>query len=135
MTLSTAANSSGLSQYQQVQVNAGVETASPHRLIQMLMEGALQRMAEAKGAMERHDIAAKGTALGKASAIVMGLRTSLNLEKGGDLAANLDDLYEFIIHNLTQANLTNDPKGIDDSARVLRTIKEGWDGIADEVNA
>jgi flagellar protein FliS len=134
MTYTSMANQSGLSQYQQVQVNASAETASPHRLIQMLMEGALQRMAEAKGAMLRSSIAEKGTAIGKASAIVMGLRTSLNFDEGGDLALNLDDLYEFIIYKLTQANLHNDMVAIDDSVKVLKTIKEGWDGIASQVD-
>jgi flagellar protein FliS len=125
---------SGLAQYQQVQVDAKAEDASPHRLIQMLMEGGLQRMAEAKGAIQREDMLEKGHAIGKAGAIMMGLRSSLNMEAGGELARNMDAMYEFIIHRLTEANLANDCSAIDDCCQVLRTIKEGWDGIAAEVN-
>jgi flagellar protein FliS len=123
----------GLAQYQQVSTNAGVEDASPHRLIQMLMEGVLQRLAEAKGAMQRNALADKGKALGKAVTIVSGLRNSLNQEVGGEMAANLDDLYDYMQRRLLEANIETSEEIVDEITALMRTIKSGWDGIAQEV--
>jgi flagellar protein FliS len=123
----------GLAQYQQVNTQAGVEGASPHRLIQMLMEGVLQRLAEAKGAMQRQRLADKGEAIGKAITILGGLDNSLNKDVGGEMAASLDDLYEYMQRRLLEANLQNDETIIDEVAALMKTIKSGWDGIAQEV--
>lgn len=120
---------SPLAQYQQVSNQEAVSGVSPHRLIQMLMEGALQRMAEAKGAIQRNDIAAKGEALGKAISIVGGLRDSLNMDAQGDISQQLDELYEYISNSLLEANLTNDEAKIDASGEALLIIKSAWDGI------
>lgn len=124
----------GLAQYQQVNTHAGVEGASPHRLVQMLMEGALQRMAEARGALRRGDIAAKGETIGKAIAIIGGLRDSLNKDQGGQLAENLDSLYEYMSRLLLEANLKNSDTKIEEAASLMRTIKSGWDGIQQQVS-
>ena len=96
-----------MKQYQTVNVNAQVSEADPHRLIQMLMEGGLQRIAQ----------------------IIGGLRDALNAEKGGELALNLDRLYAFMQDRLTQANLKNDVSMLDEVADLLREVKAGWDGI------
>ena len=122
-----------LNQYQQVSNQQAVDGASPHRLIQMLLEGAIQRMAEAKGAMQRGEVANKGVAIGKAISIVGGLSDSLNLEVPGDLSENLQGLYQYAVDCLMEANLKNDQSKIDDALKVIKTIKEGWDGIAEEV--
>ena len=121
---------SALRQYQQVNTQAQLVEASPHRLIQMLFEGALDRLAQAQGALMRGQIAEKGLLIGKAVNIVSGLRESLNKEQGGQLAENLDGLYEYMVRQLTQANLTNDAQALQHVASLLREIKEGWDGIA-----
>lgn len=120
---------SPLAQYQQVSNQEAVSGVSPHRLIQMLMEGALQRMAEAKGAIQRNEIALKGEALGKAISIVGGLRDSLNMEIEGSISQQLDELYEYIADSLVAANLNNDVAKIDSSAETLLIIKSAWDGI------
>ena len=119
-----------LKQYQTVNTQAQVFDASPHRLIQMLMEGGLSRLAQAKGAMERGQVALKGELLGKAIAIIGGLREGLDLRQGGELAANLDSLYEYMSSRLLQANRSNDVAIIDEVAGLLRTIKSAWDAIA-----
>jgi len=121
---------SAMKQYQSVNTNAQVLEASPHRLVQMLMEGALTRLAQARGAMERGDIALKGSLIGKAIGIVGGLREGVNLEAGGELAANLDSLYAYLTTRLTEANLKNDPALIEEVAGLLRDVKAGWDGIS-----
>ena len=120
-----------LAQYQQVNTNSGIEGASPHRLIQMLMDGALQRLSEAKGAIQRDAIADKGMAIGKAISIISGLRSSLNGEVGGEIATNLDELYGYMERRLLEANVASDADMIDEVTGLMKTIKSGWDGIAD----
>ena len=78
-----------LRQYQTVNTQAQLSDASPHRLIQMLMEGGLSRLAQARGAMQRGQVAAKGELISKAIGIIGGLREGLNLQSGGEIAANL----------------------------------------------
>ena len=125
----------GLQQYQQVNAQSGVAYASPHRLIQMLMEGAFERIAMAKGCIQRHDIPGKGEQIGKAIDIIGGLREGLNLEVGGEIAANLDALYDYIQRRLLEANLHSDIAILDELANVLRPIKEGWDAIGNNPEA
>lgn len=118
-----------MKQYQTVNVNAQVSEADPHRLIQMLMEGGLQRIAQAKGAMQFNNVQLKGELISKAIGIVGGLRDSLDFAKGGEVAANLDSLYAFMVQRLSIANLKNDAAILDEVAALLRDVKEGWDGI------
>lgn len=119
-----------MKQYQTVNVNAQVTEASPHRLIQMLFEGGLQRVAQAKGAMEYGNIQLKGELIGKAIGIIGGLRDGLDAKKGGELAGNLDALYAYMVQRLSLANLKNDPAMLDEVSSLLREVKEGWDSIA-----
>lgn len=122
-----------LKQYQTVNTQVQVLDASPHRLIQMLMEGGLTRLAQAKGAIERGQLTLKGDVLGKAIAIIGGLRSSLDLQNGGELAHNLDSLYDYMIRRLSRANSSNDPALVEEVSSLLREIKSGWDGIADQI--
>lgn len=121
-----------LNQYRKINTQSAIDHASPHRLVQMLMEGGLQRMAEAKGAIERKTSAEKGEAIGKAISVIGGLRDSLKHEAGGDLPARLDNLYVYMTQRLLEANLKSDSQAIDEVMVLLKTIKEGWDGIADK---
>jgi len=119
-----------LKHYQTVNTQAQAAEASPHRLIQMLMEGGLTRLAQARGAVERGDLPLKGELIGKAIGIVDGLRAGLNLEEGGELAQNLEALYEYMGHRLLEANLKNIVEPLDEVAGLLRNLKSGWDAIA-----
>ncbi|MBK5345374.1 MULTISPECIES: flagellar export chaperone FliS [Pseudomonas] len=119
-----------LRQYQKVGAHAQTSEASPHRLVQMLMEGGLERIAQAKGAIERKDIPAKGTAISKAIGIIGGLCEGLDLENSADSVADLNQLYIYMMKRLAQANIDSDPRILDEVAGLLRTVKEGWDGIA-----
>jgi flagellar protein FliS len=125
---------SALNQYQQVSNHEAVSGASPHRLIQMLMEGALKRMAEAKGAIQRGDLIKKGESIGKAISIIGGLRDSLNMDVEGGLSQQLDRLYSYIVSLLIEANLKRDESYIDEAAQLMITVKSGWDGISSEVS-
>lgn len=120
-------------QYSSVKVQTNVLDASPHRLIQMLFEGALERIAQAKGALQQHQIARKGELIAKAINIVAGLQGSLSDNEGGELTTNLDALYDYIIRRLSQANYENNPAILDECGRLLGEIKSGWDAIAKEV--
>jgi len=118
-----------LKQYQTVNTHAQAMEASPHRLIQMLMEGGISRLAQAKGAMERNQTALKGELIGKAIGIIGGLREGLDLQQGGEVAANLDSLYEYMVARLVEANVQNEPDILDEVAALLRNVKAGWDAI------
>ncbi|WP_372873822.1 flagellar export chaperone FliS [Pseudomonas sp.] len=118
-----------MKQYQNVNTQAQAVDASPHRLIQMLMEGGLTRIAQARGAMERQQTAIKGELIGKAIAIIGGLREGLDLQQGGELAANLDSLYQYMVSRLLEANVKNDAASLDEVAGLLRNVKSGWDAI------
>src|SRR5437868_15189959 len=119
-----------LRQYQKVGAQAQTSEASPHRLVQMLMEGGLDRIAQAKGAMERKDIPGKGVLISKAIGIIGGLREGLDLETSADSLGDLDNLYVYMMKRLAEANINGDPKILDEVAGLLRTVKEGWDAIA-----
>ncbi len=118
-----------LRQYQTVNTQSQIGDASPHRLIQMLMEGGMSRLAQAKGAMQHGQQAMKGEMIGKAIGIIGGLRESLDLQQGGEVAANLDRLYEYMVARLVEANIGNDVEMIDEVAGLLRNVKSGWDAI------
>ncbi|WP_273428028.1 flagellar export chaperone FliS [Chitinibacter tainanensis] len=114
-------------------LDADVNTASPHRLIVLLFEGAIKAIHLAKLHLNNKDIAAKGASISKAIAIIEdGLRLSLDREAGGEMAANLDALYEFIAYSLLEANLHNDVEKLDLSAQLLSDLKESWEKIGND---
>ncbi|KXU38926.1 flagellar protein FliS [Ventosimonas gracilis] len=121
-----------LRQYQRNGTELQVQQASPHRLIQMLMEGALARLAEARGALARGDMAQKGEALGKAIAIISALHEGLNFKVGGKLAANLAKLYDYMTRRLLKAS-REDAKTLEaallETSALLLRIKSAWDAI------
>lgn len=125
-------NQRALNQYQQVSIESAVNAASPHRLIQMLMEGALQRIAEARGALQRSDVAVKGEKIGKAISIIGGLREALNTELKNRLVGDLDALYEYMQTRLLEANAKSSDAMLEEVSGLLHTVKQGWDGIAQE---
>ncbi|MCQ9424914.1 flagellar export chaperone FliS [Pseudomonas sp. LJDD11] len=119
-----------LRQYQKIGSHAQTSEASPHRLVQMLMEGGLDRIAQAKGAMARKDVGNKGVLIGKAIAIIGGLREGLDLDNyATDALRNQDNLYHYMMKRLAEANIKNDQKMLDEVAGLLITVKEGWDAI------
>ena len=121
-----------VNQYKNVDNYTGVVDADPHKLIQMLLDGALGKLSVVKGLMERNDMAMKGEIIGQVMLIVGGLRSSLDMEAGGDIAVNLDNLYEYMGRRLLEANLMNDVGIIDEVVSLLREIKTAWDSIPQE---
>lgn len=123
----------GLKAYQQVNTQTSITDADPHKLIQLLYNGALERINMGKARMQAKDYAGKAKLLNKAIEIIGGLRGFLDLEKGGDLALRLEALYEYMERSLLEASAYNDVAKLDEVARLLRQVKEGWEGIRTEV--
>lgn len=134
-TMGRQGTAAQLRQYAQVGLRTAVESASPHRLILMLMDGALARIAAAAGHMQRGDVAGKGQSLSMAIAIVDGLRASLNRTEGGDLAENLDALYVYMSERLLRANLENDADALREVQKLLGDIRAAWVGIEPQADA
>ena len=120
-----AANVEALQQYTRLNTQCEVESASQHRLIQMLMEGALDRIIKAKSYVRNNELQMKGEFIGMAISIIGGLRDSLDHETGAELAENLDKLYEYMSARLLEANVNNDESILDEVHKLLLEIKTG----------
>ena len=127
MTYAQAVNA--LQEYGQVAASSQALNASPHRLILMLLSGAIDRINAAKGDMQHHNIPAKGENISSAINIIGGLRSSLDEANGGDIARNLSSLYEYVERALVDANIKNDAEQLNIAMKILGDIKEAWEGI------
>ena len=120
-----------ISAYQKVGVDAAVEVADPHRLILLLFSGAQAAIGNARAAMEDKRTAAKGEAISKAIDIIgNGLKVSLDLEQGGEIAERLDALYDYLVLRLLHANLDNDLPALEEVAALLEEIHGAWREIS-----
>ncbi len=119
-----------LKEYNKVNLQSDIEGATPHHLIQMLIDGALARLAQAKGHMSAKSTAQKGEDIGMAISIIGGLRDSLDHDKGGEIVGNLDSLYEYMTNRLIESNINNDISIVEEVHDLLMEIKFAWDGIA-----
>jgi flagellar protein FliS len=105
-------------------------SATPHQLIVMLFNGARTAVAMASGHLQRNEIALKCKAISTAIEIIDGgLKASLDLSVGGELAQNLSDLYAYMAQQLFHANLRNDPKVLDEVAHLLEELGSAWEAI------
>lgn len=121
----------GASAYTRIAVETSVPSSDPHALIILLFEGAEAAIHLAKGKMQEKDIPAKGKALSQAIQIVSnGLRASLDIEAGGEMAERLAALYDYIAARLLWANLKNDTAALDECLRLLGEIHSAWAEIA-----
>lgn len=121
-------NMDALQAYHQADISRA-NFADPHQLILMLMDGALDRIAKAKGAMLQKQHSEKGKHISHTITIVSGLSDCLDMDVGGDLSTNLADLYAYINRQLLQANLKNDSGLLDEVASLLREIRGAWAAI------
>jgi flagellar secretion chaperone FliS len=116
--------------YAKVEVESSLHAADPHMLIAMLYQGALLAIANARNAILRNDVAAKNKAISHAIRIIgEGLQASLDKNVGGQLAQDLDALYEYMSLRLVKANLDSDIEMLDEVSRLLNEIKGAWEGI------
>ncbi|MEK6748989.1 MAG: flagellar export chaperone FliS [Pseudomonadota bacterium] len=123
-----------IDKYAKMNTRTAGEYANPHRLIQMLMEGALDKIAAAKGFMERKEVADKGVYISWSISIIDGLRISLDHKNGGELAANLEAVYDYMQRRLVEANIHNNIEMLDEVAGLIRSIKEAWDTIPSKLD-
>lgn len=122
-------------QYADVNLESEVLSASPHRLIQMLFEGAIASLNQALACIEHGDVEGKGLNVGRAIGIVTGLKASLNMDSDSALSNDLEELYGFLEKQLFRANLETDSTLVMECLDILHTLKSGWDGIAPEANS
>lgn len=122
-----------LGEYNSVAAGAESGYASQHRLVQMLMEGFLSRVSIAKGHMERDEIEDKGKSISSAMAIISALKSSLDLEAGGEIAANLDDLYGYMYNRLVDAHANNEVRALVEVSNLMAQVKSAWDAMPDEI--
>lgn len=115
-----------LQQYRRQQAEFDVEGASPVQLVVMLYDKAAALLRQSVLYMDRDNMKAKGEALNRAVEIFCELQAVLNREEGGVVAQNLDAMYEFMIHSVTQANMNNDPQPLDGVLKVLDELRQGW---------
>ncbi len=125
-----ALQSGALRQYQNTAViDAASADIPPQQLIAMLLSGALERLNTARGCILGGDLVRKAPLIASASGIIEHLRLCLDHQAGGEIARNLDALYDYMGRRLLRANLDNDAAGIDEVAGLLRTLKAAWDDI------
>ncbi|MFC3907591.1 flagellar export chaperone FliS [Legionella dresdenensis] len=118
-----------VSQYKAIELETQVENASPHQLVNMLFQGARTNIAAAQGFISHQRIQEKCESITKAINIIDGLRTSLDHEQGGEIAGNLDRLYEYIQEILLKANLHNDSALLDEANALIAEIHQAWQQI------
>jgi flagellar protein FliS len=124
--MSLSLQSNKLATYSSVATHGGVAAGDPHLLVLMLMDGALERLAMARGCLAAGDIPSKAALLQRIVAIIGELRLSLDLERGGPLAQNLHELYEYMERQLLRANLENHLGHLDEVAGLLGVIRQAW---------
>lgn len=120
-----------LKAYKETSITADLAVADPHRVIQLMMQGFLERLAQAKGAIERRDMEAKAVAVSKAQGLLHGLQDALDMSQG-ELAEDLYRLYNYMDERIWDASLALDSAPIDEVMALMVTIKSGWDQLPEE---
>lgn len=119
----------GIQAYKKGSFKQELSTADPHKITLMLMQGALEKMAMAKGCIERKEFEGKAQHLSKATAIIINLRDTLDLELKSDVGENLYALYDYMVNRLTDANIQNSLKIMDEVINLMLLVKNAWSQI------
>ncbi|WP_416305816.1 flagellar export chaperone FliS [Neptunicella sp. SCSIO 80796] len=122
----------GINAYKKGNIKQEIANADPHKITLMLMQGVLDRMAYAKGNIERKDYAAKAENLSRVTAILVSLRDSLDMKAGGDISDNLFSLYDYMLQRITDANVQNSLKIMDEVINLMLPIKTAWSQIPED---
>lgn len=122
----------GINAYKKGNMKQDIAHADPHKITLMLMQGALDRMAYAKGSIERKDFEGKAEHLSRVTAILMNLRDTLDMEIKSEITENLYSLYEYMIQRITDANIQNDLNIMDEVINLMLPIKTAWSQIPEE---
>ncbi|MGD0492551.1 MAG: flagellar export chaperone FliS [Steroidobacteraceae bacterium] len=126
----------GAARYATMRNQGLVTDASPTRLVQIMYEQIVSELATAQGCMKRikdnlplPDVITKGKAMGKAVRLINQLNATLDMERGGEVAANLRSLYVYMLARLLLANASNDASIVGEISELVRKVKSGWDQI------
>lgn len=126
----TPVSTRAASAYKTVAVETGVQGANDHQLIELLFDGLLQSLNEARGALQRGDVETKGRRLSKSVRILEeGLKACLNPTLGGEIAQNLGGLYDYSVQRLTLANMRNDEKLVIEVIGLIEPVAQSWKAI------
>ncbi|MNQ41887.1 Flagellar protein FliS [compost metagenome] len=117
-----------LKAYTTTSIEADLAIADPHRVIQLMMQGLLTRLAQAKGAIERNDMAAKSVAISKAQGLLHGLQDGLDM-KQGTIAEDLYALYAYMDERIWDASVTRNIAPLEEVMALMVTVKSGWDQV------
>ena len=121
--------------YKNISIQGAVLNADPHGLVQILMDGTLQRLNTAVHCLQNHDLVRKTKLLHSCVTLLTELRGNLNYQDGGDLAVNLSNLYEYMARQVMMANLNNDADIIREVIGLLDEIRGAWVAIGPQVRA
>jgi flagellar protein FliS len=127
------ARNSKLATYQSVSAHGAVAGNDPHRLVLMLMDGALDRLALARGFLEQGELVRKTQVLHSCITIITELRGSLNLDQGGALAQNLSELYDYMMRQLLRAIAEDSIDCVREVSTLLGEIRSAWVAIGPQV--
>jgi len=116
----------GIQAYKKGSLKQELSTADPHKITLMLMQGALEKMAMAKGCIERKEFEGKSQHLSRATAIIINLRDTLDMEMKSEVAENLYALYDYMVNRLTDANIQNSLKIMDEVINLMLPVKNAW---------
>lgn len=131
----TSVNMRSANAYRTVGVETAVSGADPHQLVCLLYQALMQSLGTAKLSLQAGDIAGKGKAISRAVRLIEeGLKAGLNDAKGGELAVNLRGLYDYCIVVLSEANLRNDVKKVDEVIQLVQPVAQAWSDIKVEVS-
>lgn len=133
--MSAYPRNSKLAAYRTVSVHGSVAAADPHRLVLMLMDGVMDRLANARGCIERSETARKAQLLHSCVMLLGELRGSLNMAQGGELARNLSELYDYMVRQVLRANVESNVEYVKEVSSLLAEIRGAWTAIAPEVRS
>ena len=120
---------SSIAAYKSVATHGALQNADPHHLISMLLDGAMDRLMSARGCIVSNELVQKAELLHRVGAIIDELRSSLDHSLGGELTANLDRLYDYMLRRVLTANMNNDVVAIDEVLKLLREVRSAWVSI------
>ncbi len=124
---------SGLAAYRSVNAHGVVDDADPHALVLTLFDAVLGRLTAARSCIDKGEVTRKAGLLHSAVVLLAELRGSLDLHKGGQLAQNLSELYEYMARRLVQGNANNDAAAVGEVLSLLGEIRTAWAAIGPEV--
>lgn len=115
--------------YQAVNLGSQAAQASPVQLVLILTDGLLEELMRARAHIQAKRYELKARSLDRCVDMLNGLSSALDFEAGGELVANLAQLYDYCAHRIQQAGFNMDPTLIDEVSGLLKTLRNGWQGM------